>query len=889
MSRLRSRLIVLSVIGIIPALGAVLYTQSSERATATARTLEDNLRLTRLAASQQASLFDGAQRMLQTMAQFPALRSGDPRKCSELLASVLHEHPSFVRLTVMDSTGTRVCSSAEVLAPGSVGDRDWFRRVVAAKTTVVGDYQISRSTGNPDLIVAHPILTPSGSVERVISATIELSTLSRLIDNLTLPAGATLTMFDRNRTILARNPEPERWVGKQVPNSPFMQRTLRGDNSMEEEVGVDGVHRLYVSAPVTAGIETGLYVGMGIERAVALAPVDRMLRSDLWQLGFILVAGIVAAIVGGELFVLRPIKELIGVTGRIASGDLESRARLKGGVRELGELGDAFNSMTEALQTRQLERDHAEQRLRDSEERYRMPFEHAPNPSWVYDVGTLQFIEVNRAACDHYGYTRQEFLDMRITDIRPPEDVPSLLLGVERMVRESRGPGREAWTHRKKNGALITVEINSMLVTIAGRQAAIVLAHDVSERAHLEHQLRHAQKMEAVGQLAGGVAHDFNNLLTAIMGYSEIALELLGDEHEVASAVKEIEKAGVRAATLTRQLLAFSRKQLLSPAVLDPNAVIDDVNTLLRRLIGEHIDLRIERDVAVGAVKADPNQLEQVLLNLAVNARDAMPGGGVLSIETRAAVVDEGYARTHPDLPPGWYVVISVSDTGIGMDEATIARIFEPFFTTKSAGAGTGLGLAVVYGIIRQSGGHVVVRSKPGKGSTFDIYLPRVDDVPTPTVARRLRTKASGGSETILVAEDEDLVRRLLKTTLTSGGYSVLEARDGVEALEVCEQMGASLDLLVTDVVMPRMTGLELARRLAVDHPALKVLCISGYSEETTSAQRPLEWPLLAKPFVPAALLERVREVLDMARSQPCAEPQRTAADVFFPPVVPSS
>ena len=209
-----------------------------------------------------------------------------------------------------------------------------------------------------------------------------------------------------------------------------------------------------------------------------------------------------------------------------------------------------------------------------------------------------------------------------------------------------------------------------------------------------------------------------------------------------------------------------------------------------------------------------------------------------------------------------------MSDTGIGMDEATIGRIFEPFFTTKPAGDGTGLGLAVVYGIVRQSGGHVVVHSEPGKGSTFDIYLPRVDDAPTPTVARRLRTKASGGSETILVAEDEDLVRRLLKTTLTSGGYSVLEARDGVEALEVCEQMGASLDLLVTDVVMPRMTGLELARRLAIDHPDLKVLCLSGYSAEATTAQRPMEWPFLAKPFVPATLLERVREVLDAETSR---------------------
>ena len=291
--------------------------------------------------------------------------------------------------------------------------------------------------------------------------------------------------------------------------------------------------------------------------------------------------------------------------------------------------------------------------------------------------------------------------------------------------------------------------------------------------------------------------------------------------------------------------------------------MVGDVETLLRRLIGEHIELRIRIRKDVGAVKADPNQLEQVLLNLAVNARDAMPAGGVLSIDTRTTEVEEEGARADHDLAAGRYVVISVTDTGVGMNDATVGRIFEPFFTTKSAGEGTGLGLAVVYGIVRQSGGQVVVHSAPGKGSTFEIYLPRVDATPAAVTGRRARAKAAGGSETILVAEDEELVRGLLKATLTAGGYSVLEACNGVEALEVCQREGASLDLLVTDVVMPKMTGLELARRLAVDHPELKVLCLSGYSAEATAAQRPLDWPFLAKPFMPATLLQRVREVLD--------------------------
>ena len=479
---------------------------------------------------------------------------------------------------------------------------------------------------------------------------------------------------------------------------------------------------------------------------------------------------------------------------------------------------------------------------------------------------------------------------MRITDIRPEDEIPDLLVGVERMLRDTTAAGPSAWTHRKKDGTIITVEISSMLVTIAGRQAAIVLAHDVSERVQLEHQLRHAQKMEAVGQLAGGVAHDFNNLLTAIMGYSDIALEMLGDGHEVSSAVKEIEKAGVRAATLTRQLLAFSRKQLLSPAVLDPNAVIDDVERLLRRLIGEQMDLvRIPRDVAVGAVKADPNQLEQVLLNLAVNARDAMPGGGVLSIETRAAAVDDEYARTHPDVGARPVCRISVSDTGIGMDEATVGRIFEPFFTTKSAGDSTGLGLAVVYGIVRQSGGHVIVRSELGKGSTFDLYLPRVNDAPAPTVLRRLRAKATGGSETILVAEDEDLVRRLLTTTLTSGGYTVLEARNGVEALEVCERIrrvGRSAGHRRGDAEDDRpRAGAPACRRSSVPEGAVHLRLFRGGDNRAAAAG-----VAIPRKAVRAGRPARaVREVLDMERTQPRTERQRAAADVPLPPAVPSN
>ena len=862
MSKLRTRLALMSLIGMLPALAAVLYVPSAERARTRARTLDNNLRLTRIAASQQASLFDGARRLLLTLAHFPALWADDPKGCHELFSDVLREHRNLSRIMLVDADGTLVCSSLAA-PPGSLSGRDrpWFQLALATKTMAIGDYQISRISGEPNINVAHPLVGQDGHVKRLLVVAIELGTMQSLVDRLEMPDEATVVVLDRNRTILARHPDAAHWIGKQVPSPALKQMIGSNTRDMIEEQGVDGVRRLYVGAPVMAGVPTGLYVGMGIERSIAFAQVDRMFYRSLWLLAIIALAVIVTAMISGEFFVLRPINELIAVTGRIAKGDLASRARLAGGVRELGELGDAFNSMTAALQTRQLEREHAEQQLRIAEERYRVPFEHAPHPCWAYDVGTLRFIEVNRAACDHYGYTREEFLGMTIADIGPPEDVPRLLEDVERMVRLSTTAAASTWTHQKKDGTRITVEISSMLVTIAGRRASIVLAHDVSERERLEHQLRQSQKMDAVGQLAGGVAHDFNNLLTAITGYSEISLEMLGEGHEVVPMLREIERASARAATLTRQLLAYSRKQLLSPAILDPNTVVSDVEALLCRLIGEHIELRKSQGENLGAVRADPNQLEQVLLNLAVNARDAMPDGGVLTISTRAVDVDEASAR--PELTQGRYVVISVNDTGIGMNETTLARIFEPFFTTKSAGEGTGLGLAVVYGIVRQSGGHVLVQSRPGAGSTFDIYLPRIEAAPARPEGRQARAKAAGGTETILVAEDEDLVRGLLKATLTSAGYTVLEARDGEDALQVYLEHGGLVDLLVTDVVMPKMNGLELAQQLSTKHRGLKVLCMSGYTADATAANGPVLWPFLAKPFVPATLLERVRQVLD--------------------------
>ena len=510
--------------------------------------------------------------------------------------------------------------------------------------------------------------------------------------------------------------------------------------------------------------------------------------------------------------------------------------------------------------------------LTQSEERYRDCFENAKDAIYIHDLNG-RYLMVNKAGEELIGYSRDEIMRMRICDVVSRGDLDRIHARLKKKIADHSPTIYEVEAIRK-DGSRVPIEVSSRLLYENGVPVAVQgSARDITERKRAEAELRtsqlqlqQSQKLEAIGQLAGGVAHDFNNMLTAIIGYTDLSLRRVGLENPIRRNLEETKKAAERAASLVRQLLAFSRKQILEPKVLDLNDVVKDLHKMLKRLIGENITLDTRLDEDLGSVKADPCQVEQIIMNLVVNARDAMPRGGRVTIETTNTTLDDNADLKHVSVKPGEYVMLTVSDTGSGMDQATLGRIFEPFFTTKDLGKGTGLGLSTVYGIVKQSGGNIWVYSEPGMGTVLKVYLPRIDNADAPTIDKlAYEVTAPRGTETILLVEDEDVVRGLTRKILMQAGYNVLDAAGGEEAIRLCRTHAGAIDLLLTDVVMPGISGKEIADRLLELRPETRILFMSGYTDEAIVQHGVLDEGVefIQKPFTWVGLARKVRDVLN--------------------------
>ena len=508
-------------------------------------------------------------------------------------------------------------------------------------------------------------------------------------------------------------------------------------------------------------------------------------------------------------------------------------------------------------------RKQSEDALRRSEERFSKAFRNNPLAITISTEAEGRYSDVNDAFLDLLGYQRKDVIGRTAAELHfwvEPSDRGEMI----RQLKEEHAVARRQMRYRTAKGKIREAEVWAESIEVDGQRSVLAITRDVTEMTQLEGQLRQAQKMEAVGRLAGGIAHDFNNLLGIILGYSDISLGLIAPENPVNRYISETKKAAKRAALLTKQLLAFSRKQVIFPRILDLNELVRNATEMFLRLVGEDVTVEFRPHGTLSSIKADAGQIEQVLMNLVVNARDAMPKGGRIIIETGEAELDDDYVSIHQGSHAGQYVVLAVSDTGCGMDETIQAQIFEPFFTTKEVGHGTGLGLSTVYGIVKQSEGNILVYSEPGKGTTFKIYFPRVGAKAEALVSSHDEVEPRGQSETILVVEDDKTLRGLTIKLLVDGGYRVIEAKDGEDALRIMSASEAAIDLLLTDVIMPQKSGPDLVKQVEKGHPETRVLFMSGYSNDMVKRHGLLmqEDSFLEKPFTKRALLVKVYSAL---------------------------
>jgi two-component system, cell cycle sensor histidine kinase and response regulator CckA len=854
--RLRVRLLALAIGATLPFLLLEIYHARQKVTRERLATMSRMQGIARLVAARADERFRVTEAL--TIGVGLALRDRpEPERVQRMLRTAIDGSAVHLSdLSLLAPDGTLIASARTALGrvPGSARARDYFRRAIAERRVVVSvPYRTGQLLGRPRwaVTIARPIYDANEQLLGVLSAPTELDSLSDLTTQPGLPRGAVVTIIDTLGAVVARNVGGSDAVGRDLRGTPLFD-TLRAHPTGDLE-GLDGdsVRRVIGYAHATLA-PWAVTVSVPWTNVTANALRDQ--RTDVATLVAASLLAMAVALLLGSL-VVRPIDALTRDARRLAVGEPPQEAR-PAGPAEVALLADAFRDMAAQIAQRTTA-------LADSEARYRQLFNATPTPMWGWTLSTHRIVAVNDATVRHFGFDRDQLMRMTVEDLLVPAELERFAkrLAVA-PVHEPRHVG--TWRQRRADGEEVETEIFGTPMLFGDEACVLNVGIDVTEQraaaralAKSEEQLRQSQKMEAVGQLAGGVAHDFNNLLTSILGHCELILGATSTDDDTRAEVREIQATARRAAELTRQILIFSRKQVVSPTVIDPVDVVHDLERLLARVLGEDLQLTVRAESGVGRIRMGRGQLEQVLVNLATNARDAMTSGGALRIEVSTPPTDGSDPA----------VDIVVTDTGVGMSPAVRDRVFEPFFTTKPRGRGTGLGLTMVYGIVQQAGGTIRIESTEGNGTSVRLRFP-VSEAAVGSSGAHLAIDGSaprGAGEHILLAEDDQAVRQVAEALLRRHGYDVTVATDGEVALALMEEHGAAIQLVISDVIMPRMNGRELAERILRRFPGTRILFVSGYTDDDILRRGALanDIDLLEKPFTAFELLSRVRRALD--------------------------
>ncbi|MBI5198621.1 MAG: PAS domain S-box protein [Nitrospirae bacterium] len=852
---IKVKIIILVLITALPLFTAALYHEFKNLRSARSDAQKWILHQAHMVSTEVDTFLNGSERLLIALSEIPEIRNQEWKKCRDIFSRLKPQYPYYENIFVIDREGWVRCTAVKQEKPTYAGDRSFFKEVMKTGKFTVGEVQIGRITGKPVIIIAYPVKAYSDRKIGMVGAAISLIRVKEIFGHLQLREHEVVTLIDQKGRIITSSSEPETLILKDVSKEKWFKEIVRkGSGTFKLEYL--GVERL---TAVSSPSKVKWYASVGVPSEEIYSPIRKdILRSISFSLLILVLALAISWLFGNRI--VSPLSRLAHGARELSAGGLGIKVEVRTGD-ELEDLAGSFNQMSVEIKER-------EEALREGEEHFRSLVQSAVDGIISAD-SSGKIISWNSGAEKIFGYAEEEVILKPLTILIPERYREAHQKGFERMhsTGESRIAGKILELNGlRKDGGEFPLEISLSLWKFREETCCTAIVRDITEHKNLEEQLRHAQKMEAIGQLAGGIAHDFNNMLNAIIGFGSLMEMNMNNDDPNRTHLKEILGAGERATHLTKGLLAYSRKQIIDLKPENLNEIIRAVEKFLRSIIGADIELKMILSDKELIAMVDSSQIQQVLMNIATNARDAMPDGGELIIEAGIVQMDEKYVKMHGYGELGFYALISITDTGIGMDEKTTKRIFEPFFTTKETGKGTGLGLSIVYGIIKQHGGFINVYSEPGRGTTFKIYLPFIkSDVEEAGTIQETAPYPAGGTEMVLIAEDNEAVRKLIRDALERFGYKVIAAEDGEDAIEKFMENKEEIRLLLLDLIMPRKNGKEVYEKIKEIKPDIKAIFLSGYTADILFKRGILDEgsDFILKPVSPREILRKVREVLD--------------------------